>query len=121
MGELISHTRWMTTLAAGLATAKVSLPPIAVETVEVKGLGVVAFVVLGVSAWCGAIAAKLYVSYQLPFDEMIAVLGAGQAPEQLVNQRKAKAMKSGSRWALVQQLLFVLGSVLAGVFFVVNL
>jgi hypothetical protein len=37
-----------------------------VETVEVKGLGVVAFVVRGVSAWCGAIAAKLYVSYQLP-------------------------------------------------------
>jgi hypothetical protein len=52
---------------------------------------------------------------------MIAVLGTGQAPEQLVNQRKAKAMKSGSRWALVQQLLFVLGSVLAGVFFVVSL
>ena len=38
-----------------------------------KGLGVVAFVALGLSAWCGAIAAKLYVSYQLPFNEMIAV------------------------------------------------
>ena len=120
MSDLISHTRWVTTLAAGLATATVSLPPIAVETVEMKALGVTAFVILGVSAWCGTQAAKLYVAYQLPVKDLVEMLGVPEATEQVM-VRKITALRRGSRWALIQQFLFVVGGVLAAVFFVVNL
>lgn len=121
MAELITHTRWMTTLAAGLATATVSLPPIATTSVKMRQLGVAAFILLGLSAWCGAQAAKMYVAYQLPMEEIAAALNLEPERRLLAKMQRPRALVHGRRWALVQQLLFVAGSASAGVFLLANL
>jgi len=109
----------MTAIAAGLATATVTLPPIATPSVTMKGMGVSAFILLGLSAWSGINAAKLYVAFGLGDDAALAAL-FGDDP-QTVETRRAKALKSGSKWALRQQVLFALGGLTAGVFLIANL
>ena len=111
--DLIAHYRWMTSIAAGLAVATVTLgePTGALW----RRVAAVAFLLLGASAWTGINAAKIAVATGVDPSLIPDV------DPDYVARRQVEAMKRQRTWGLVQQLLFVAGGVAAAVSLLANL
>lgn len=115
MSEVITYHRWLVGVAAGLATAVLTLPPIAYDELRARWLILLAVAALSLSAYCGIAATKLYVAAQLSPDDV------PDADPDVVVARKGLARSRGQTWALSQSALFAVGALLAGISLGINL
>ena len=79
MEPLREYHKWLTSLAAALLVAGLTLPPIAYEHLTWRPLLLAGVACLGVSAWMGVVVVKLITVVELPAD-LIALYAMNRGP-----------------------------------------
>ncbi|MCA1703648.1 MAG: hypothetical protein LC808_10480 [Actinobacteria bacterium] len=115
MEPLREYHKWLTSIAAALLVAALTLPPIAYDAIAWRPLLLAGVASLGVSAWMGVVVVKLITVVELPSDAV------GEDVREIVTSRKQHALQRLRLYALPQQILFALGSILVGIALARNL